>query len=65
MLLLSKKQVAMLVGIHPESLMRLSRAGNFPKPIKLGDAENCAVRFIEDEVDNWIAAKMAARRTAA
>lgn len=61
MQLLSKKETAARVGVHPESLMRLSRAGDFPKPIKLGDADNCAVRFIEEEVDEWIVARMAAR----
>jgi len=61
MQLLSKKETAARVGVHPESLMRLSREGQFPKPIKLGNAENCAVRFIEQEVEDWITAKMAAR----
>lgn len=61
MQLLSKKVTAGRVGIHPESLMRLSREGKFPKPIKLGDAEQSAVRFIETEVEDWIAARMAAR----
>jgi len=59
--LLSKRDVAALVGFHPEHVMRLARAGRFPRPIKLGGATNCAVRFVTEEVDAWIAARMAER----
>jgi predicted DNA-binding transcriptional regulator AlpA len=61
--LLSKRETAEIVGFHPEHLMRLARAGEFPQPIKLGAATNCAVRFIAEEVDAWIAARLAARAT--
>lgn len=61
MRLLSKKETAALVGVHPESIMRLSREGKFPRPIKLGGADNCAVRFVEDEVEAWLGERMAAR----
>jgi predicted DNA-binding transcriptional regulator AlpA len=59
--LLSKHQTAELVGFHPEHLMRLARQGQFPKPIKTGDHDNCAVRFIADEIDAWLARRIAAR----
>ena len=59
--LLSKQEVAARLGFHPEHLMRLARQGRFPKPIKLGSATNCAVRFVANEVDGWIAARMAER----
>jgi predicted DNA-binding transcriptional regulator AlpA len=59
--LLSKREVAALVGFHPEHVMRLARAGEFPRPIKLGGTTNCAVRFVAEEVDAWIAARMAER----
>jgi predicted DNA-binding transcriptional regulator AlpA len=59
--LLSKREVAELIGFHPEHLMRLARAGEFPRPIKLGTATNCSVRFVAEEVDTWIAARLAAR----
>jgi len=61
--LLSKRQTAEIVGWHPEHLMRRVRSGEFPQPIKLGAATNCAVRFIAEEVDAWIAARLAARVT--
>jgi predicted DNA-binding transcriptional regulator AlpA len=61
--LLSKRETAEIVGFHPEHVMRLARAGGFPKPIKLGNAANCAVRFLAQEVDAWIAARLAARTT--
>jgi predicted DNA-binding transcriptional regulator AlpA len=59
--LITKKDAAQLVGYHPEHVMRLSRAGAFPKAVKLGRGQNCAVRFVLDEVEAWLAAKMAER----
>jgi len=59
--LLSKKETAEIVGHHPEHIMRLARQGRFPRPIKTGTAENCSVRFVEDEIEAWISARMAER----
>lgn len=59
--LMSKKDVAELVGFHPEHVMRMARRGKFPRPIKTGDTENCAVRFVAEEVEGWIAGRMAER----
>jgi predicted DNA-binding transcriptional regulator AlpA len=52
--LLSKKETAALIGVHPEHLMRLARQGMFCRAIKLGDGAGCAVRFDQAEVDAWI-----------
>ncbi|MGH6973238.1 MAG: helix-turn-helix transcriptional regulator [Stellaceae bacterium] len=41
--------------------MRMAREGRFPRPIKLGTAENCAVRFVAEEVEAWITVRMAGR----
>jgi predicted DNA-binding transcriptional regulator AlpA len=62
--LLSKKEVAACVGFHPEHVMRLARQQRFPQPIKLGGASNCAVRFIVEEVEAWVAARIAERDAA-
>jgi predicted DNA-binding transcriptional regulator AlpA len=62
MKLLSKKAVADRVGVHPEHPMRLARQGRFPRPIKLGDSDNSGVRFVAEEVDDWVAGRMAARQ---
>lgn len=59
--LMSKRETAEHVGLHPEHLMRMARQGRFPKPIKLGSTENCAVRFVAEEVEAWISTRMAAR----
>lgn len=64
MRLISKRETADIVGFHPEHVMRLARQGRFPRPIKTGSSENCAVRFIAAEVDAWIAARMADRDAA-
>ncbi len=59
--LLSKKEAARRVGLHPESVMRLARNGHFPKPLKYGPNARHSIRFIESEVEGWIAERMAAR----
>ena len=59
--LLSKKEAARLVGLHPESVMRLARNGHFPKPLKYGPNARHSIRFVESEVEAWIAERMAER----
>jgi prophage regulatory protein len=59
--LISKSAVASRLGYHSGHVMRLVREGKFPKPIKLGEGDAGAVRFVETEVDDWIIARMAAR----
>ncbi len=59
--LLSKKEVAARVGFHPEHVMRMARQHRFPQPVKMGDSYRSAVRFIAQEVDEWIATRMAER----
>ena len=62
MQLLTKREVAAKIGVHPESVMRLVRAGRFPKPVRLGgDGPRFRVRWPENEVDDWLASRMAAR----
>lgn len=58
--LLTKRQAADLVGLHPEYCMALSRQGRFPRPVKFG-GRNSAVRFVREEIDAWIAARIAER----
>jgi prophage regulatory protein len=59
--LVGKREVGELTGYHPEHVMRLARQGKFPKPIKLGDNSGCAVRWVEQEIEQWIASRMTAR----
>jgi predicted DNA-binding transcriptional regulator AlpA len=61
MRLISKREAGELLGMHPESVARLSRAGQFPKPIKVGSSANCRVRYDADEVDAWLVERKAAR----
>ncbi len=59
---MSKAEVAAKIGVHPESVMRLVRAGRFPKPVRLGgNGPSFRVRWPESEVDEWLAGRMAAR----
>ena len=52
--LLSKKQVAQIIQMHPESVMRLSREGKFPPFIKIGSGTGAAVRFVDSDIEEWI-----------
>jgi excisionase family DNA binding protein len=61
MSLLTKREAADFIGVHPEHLMRLAREGKFPPPLKLGDTDNSGVRFDQAEVDAWIEERKAAR----
>ena len=54
MRLLSKAEVAEMVGCHPEHLMRLVRSGKFPQPIRLGDSQNCRPRFDAAAIAGWL-----------
>ena len=60
-ILLTKQQAAIRVGLHPEYLMTLAREGKFPRPVKYGQESNSAVRFIESEIEEWIAERMVER----
>lgn len=52
--LLTKKQAAELVGVHPESIMRMARENRFPQPIRLGHALQSHIRFDEADVLEWL-----------
>ncbi len=59
--LLTKKEAARQLGLHPESVMRLARTGHFPKPLKYGPNSRHSIRFVESEVAAWLEARMAER----
>lgn len=58
MKLLSKRQVREIVLYSPQHIARLEKAGLFPKRVQLGEAR---VGWVEQEVQDWLAAKVAAR----
>ena len=51
-LLLRVRDVAVMLGVSPRHVYRLSDAGRMPRPIKLGGA----VRWDRDVIVAWIAA---------
>ena len=63
MRLLSIKQLKPEKGItyHPQSIRRMIREGQFPKPVKLGDGLSAKVAFLEEEIDAWIQERIAKR----
>ena len=55
---LTPRETAAKVRYHRVHVMRLVKAGKFPKPVKLN---NFAVRFVEDEVEKYMQARIAER----
>lgn len=51
--LLSKQAVADILGVHPQTVMRLVRRGTFPPPLRTGDIGS-AVRWRTQDINNWI-----------
>ncbi len=58
MKLLSKQQVREIVLYSPAHIARLEKAGLFPKRVRLGEGR---VGWIDDEVADWVKARVAER----
>lgn len=58
MKLLSKKEVRAKVTYSFAHIDRLEHEGRFPKRVRLGEQR---VAWVEQEIDEWIAAKVAQR----
>jgi prophage regulatory protein len=56
-----KKRVLDRTGLSNSTLYELMAAGKFPKPVKIADR---CVAWPENEVDAWIAARIAEREAA-
>jgi len=52
--------VADVTAYHTQSIRRMIREGRFPKPIRMG-GPGSALRFRQDEIEAWLAAKVEAR----
>lgn len=62
MRLLTKRETAELLGLHPGGLVRKAKAEpSFPQPIRLGDKHNSSTRFVAEEVEAWLVRLVAAR----
>lgn len=55
--LLSKRRVAVLLDLHPASVMRLVRSGKFPKPIHTSGTSRGHVRWRPQDVEQWLIAR--------
>jgi prophage regulatory protein len=55
---LSKRETSLRVDLSEATITRRAGEGTFPKPVDLGGNR---VAFVEDEVEQWIADRMAAR----
>lgn len=52
--LLTTKQAAALCGFSPRTLMRWSRAGAAPNPIRLGYGTRATIRYRRADLTAWI-----------
>lgn len=59
--LLRRREVERRVGRSRSSIYALIADGRFPRPVRVGAR---AVRWVEAEVDSWIAARIAEREAA-
>lgn len=56
--LLFQPEVSARVGKCRASLYQYIAEGRFPKPVKIGDRR---IAWVESEIDEWIAARIAER----
>jgi prophage regulatory protein len=61
MKLLSKKQLREMVLYSPAHIARLEADGKFPKRVRLGSSR---VGWVDQEVNDWIRARIAERDSA-
>ena len=61
MKLLSKKQLKELVLYSSAHVQRLENAGSFPKRVRLGNGPRARVGWVEQEVLDWLQARIDAR----
>jgi len=59
--LLRRKEVERLTALSRSRIYFLMEAGNFPRPVRLG---TMSVAWVETEVREWIADRIAERKTA-
>lgn len=59
MQILRRAEVQVRTGLARSSIYAAMAAGNFPKPVKLGVR---SVGWIEGEIDQWLAERIAASR---
>ncbi|HEX7650604.1 MAG TPA: AlpA family phage regulatory protein [Noviherbaspirillum sp.] len=54
------REVARRVGLSADTIKRKAKAGDFPKPIKLGKEKQAAIGWTSASIDDWIAQRVAA-----
>lgn len=58
LVILRRQQVQARTGLSRSSIYAGISTGNFPAPVQLGEK---SVGWVESEIDNWIAERIAAR----
>ena len=61
MRIVRRKELRDLVGYSPAHIDRLEKAGQFPKRVELGPS---AVGWVDEELQEWIKARIAERDAA-
>lgn len=58
--LMTKKEVAARLNMHPGSVMRMVRAGTFPRPLRTAGSWRGPVRWRAEDVEAWIIERVTA-----
>ncbi len=60
-ILLRKEEVMRRIGLRPTQLRKLMKAGDFPQSVQIVPGRGRAVGWLESEVSDWIARRVASR----
>ncbi|WP_310031714.1 AlpA family phage regulatory protein [Achromobacter deleyi] len=61
--ILRYSDVEILLGVNRVTIWRRVKTDpTFPRPIRLGSARNCALGFLQSEIDAWIEQQAATAR---
>lgn len=55
---ISQEEVCQTVGLSRQEIWRRRRAGDFPKPVKLGTRR---IAYLKSEIEAWIAERISER----
>ena len=58
---ISTRQTRDITTLSPREQQRRAKEGRFPKPVKLGEGPNGRIAFVESEILEWNAQRLAER----
>lgn len=62
-ILLNRREVETMISLSRSQIYALMKLGQFPQPVKLGLANNAAVRWYRAEIEDWLSRRPRAGTT--